>query len=107
MPHLVEMQKKHGEKGLVVIAVSLDPPDDKNLIADANAILREHKSPFVNLFLDEPREIWEKKLDFDAPPCYYVFDRRGKWVRFRASDYADGVPYGEMDKVILKMLDEK
>ncbi len=105
MPHLVEMQKKHAEKGLVVIAVSLD--EEKDLIADAQAHLREINSPFVNLHLSEEREVWEKKLDFAAPPCYYVFDRRGKWVRFRGSDYAKGVPYDEMDKVILKMLDDK
>ena len=26
MPHLVEMHKKYADKGLVVIAVSVDPP---------------------------------------------------------------------------------
>ena len=101
------MQKNHADKGLVVIAVSLDDPEEKDLVAEAKAYLREINSPFVNLHLNETQEFWETKLGRSFPPCYYLFDRRGKWVRFRASDYPKGVPYDEMDKVILKMLDDK
>jgi hypothetical protein len=49
----------------------------------------------------------EKKFDFVFPPCYYVFDRRGKWVRFRSTDTDEGVDYRAMDKVIEQMLDDK
>ena len=107
MPHLVEMQKKHAGNGLVVIAVSLDDPEEKDLIAEAVKYLRQINSPFVNLHLNEPQESWDKKLGQSFPPFYYIFDRRGKWVRYRGADYEKGVPYDEMDKVILKMLDEK
>jgi hypothetical protein len=106
MPHLVEMHKKHADKGLVVITVSVDPPDEKEMIGRANAFLRKIESPFRNLHMNEPTEFWNDKLGFNTPPCYYVFDRQGKWVRFRATDYRDGVPYAEMDKVIMKMLNE-
>ena len=107
MPHLVEMQKKYADKGLVVVAVSVDPWDKKDLVAQANKFVRKLDPPFRCLLLAESEEFIEKKLDFVFPPCYYVFDRRGKWVRFRATDYNDGVPYAEMDKVILQMLDDK
>lgn len=101
------MHKKLADKGLVVISVSLDPPDDKEMVKEANDFLRKVKAPFRNLLLDESDELWSKKLDFNIPPCYFVFDRQGKWVRFRGSDYDDGIPYEEMDKVVLKMLGEK
>ena len=39
-PHLVEMQKKHGDRGLVVITVSVDPADDKEKVETANDFLR-------------------------------------------------------------------
>jgi hypothetical protein len=89
MPHLVEMQKKHADKGLVVISVSVDPPDEKELVAQANGFLRKLNPPFARLHLDEPNEMWSKKLDFNIPPCYFVFDRQGRWTRFRGSDFAD------------------
>ena len=73
----------------------------------ANGFLRKLDPPFARLLLDEPSEFWEKKLDFVFPPCYYVFDRRGKWVRFRSTDYNDGIPFAEMDKVIIDMLNDK
>ena len=107
MPHLVQMHKKHADKGLVVITVSVDPPNDKAMVKSATAFLQKLDSPFRNLLLDEPDELWSKKLDFSTPPCYYVFDRRGKWVRFRSTDYKDSIPFDEMDKVILQMLNDK
>jgi hypothetical protein len=102
------MQKKLADKGLVVITVSVDDVADKAMVAEANEFLRkEGRSPFRHLLLDEPREVWTKKLDFSFPPCYYIFDRHGKWVRFRGSDYEKGVPYAQMDKAVQQMLDEK
>jgi hypothetical protein len=105
MPHLVQMHEKYAGKGLVIITVSLDPLDDKQMVKDANAFLNRTHVPFRNLLLNEPEAFWSKKFDFIFPPCYYVFDRRGQWVRFRAQDKS--VNYGEMDKVIVQMLDDK
>ena len=107
-PHLVEMHKDNAAKGLVVITVSLDPPKDPMMVAAANKFLQHIKAPFRHLLLDEPDEIWSKKLDFNIPPCYFVFDRQGKWVRFRGVDYDEPeVMYAALDKAILQMLKEK
>jgi hypothetical protein len=105
MPHLVQMHEKYASKGLVVITVSLDPPDEKQMVKDANAFLARTKVPFRNLLLNEPESFWSKQFDFNFPPSYYVFDRRGQWVRFRAQD--KGMSYDAMDKVIVQMLDDK
>lgn len=101
------MQKKYADKGLVVVTVSVDELAEKEQVNDANAFLRQAKAPFRHLLLDEPRDLWTKKLDFSFPPCYYIFDRHGKWVRFRGQDFKEGVPYKQMDEVIIKMLNEK
>ena len=81
------MHKKLANKGMVVISVSVDEAQEKEKVDAANKFLREQQSPFVNLLLDEPHGFWSKKLNFTIPPCYFVFDRRGKWMRFNPSDF--------------------
>jgi thiol-disulfide isomerase/thioredoxin len=108
MPHIIELQRKLADQGFVVITVSIDTPDDPDRIETANKFLQKIKSPFRNLLLDEPYEVWTKKLDFGTVPCYYLFDRRGKWVRFRPADFKDNVNYfTEVENTITRMLAEK
>jgi len=107
-PHLVEMHKENAAKGLVIITVSVDSPEEPDMVARANKFLQAKKPPFRHLLLDEPNEILNKKLGFAIPPCYFVFDRQGKWVRFRGVDFPEPEKmYAEMDRLILKMLGEK
>jgi thiol-disulfide isomerase/thioredoxin len=103
-PHFMDMQTKYADKGLVVISVSLDVPDSFD---NAQAFLTRKNSNLRNFYLDEPGDLWAKKFESESLPFYYLFDRRGKWVRYRGKDYADGVPYDELEKVVIKMLDEK
>ncbi len=106
-PKFIEMQQKHGDKGLVVISVSLDDAKDEERVEGANKLLTRWKSPLRNLILDDPTDAWTKKLDYVGLPFYYVFDRQGKWVRYRGIDYKDGVPYDELESVAVRMLSEK
>ena len=106
-PDIIEVQKKYADKGLVVLSVSLDDAADPEKIAKANGFLTRVASPFRNLILDETYETWVSKLDCKSLPCYFVFDRRGKWVRFRAGDNENGVNYGELEKTVVQLLNEK
>jgi thiol-disulfide isomerase/thioredoxin len=108
-PHFIEMQKKYADKGLIVISVSVDEKtEDPANIESANKYLNDVKSPFRNLLLDEPSTIWSDKFGFESLPAYFVFDRQGKWIRYRAADYKkEGVLYDELEKLVVKMLDEK
>ena len=100
------MHKKLASKGMVVISVSVDEADNKEHVETANKFLREQEPPFVNLLLDEPHDFWSKKLKFTIPPCYFVFDRHGKWTRFNPSDFdSDEKFHKEMDATILRSLD--
>ncbi|HZZ82302.1 MAG TPA: hypothetical protein VFE62_27640 [Gemmataceae bacterium] len=108
MPHLVEMHNKHAKDGLVVITVSVDPPNEKDLVAKANGFLNELKPPFLCLHLNESDELWSKKLDFTIPPCYFIFDRHGKWVRYRGADYDDEkLMHRDIEQTVLRLLSEK
>jgi len=102
------MHKKLANKGLVVISVSVDEADDKEKVKAANAFLNAQQPPFVNLLLDEPHAFWSKKLNFSIPPCYFVFDRQGKWVRFSPNDFTDDAQFHkEMDATIERFVSEK
>lgn len=102
------MHKKLADKGLAVISVSVDDAKDKGMVEAANAFLRKQQPAFANLLLDEPHEFWSKKLNFTIPPCYFVFDRRGRWLRFNPSDFdTEEQFHKEMDGTILRMLNEK
>ena len=108
LPHYIELQKKYADKGLVVITISVDAPDNPKKVNRANVILNEIQSPLRNLLLDEPYEMWTSKLDFKSLPFAYVFDRRGKWVRFRAADAKDPESYDrDVQKAVEQMLNEK
>ncbi len=99
------MHRKNSHRGLAVVAVSLD--DEQAKVNEGNKFLQEKKSPFVNLLLDEPHAVRADKLGFNFAPCYFVFDRQGRWVRLRGDDYDPAELPKELDKVILRMLDEK
>ena len=54
----------------------------------------------TNLQLDEPAEVWQKKLGVDGPPCVYVFDREGHI----AGKWADKVAYNEIEKKLAELM---
>jgi thiol-disulfide isomerase/thioredoxin len=106
LPEYIKLQKELEDRGLVVITVSVDPVEK---FARANEILSDMQSPLRNLHLDEPVDVWTQKFDFKSLPFAYVFDRRGKWVRFRSFDYEKNPKQYEIDvrKTITQMLSEK
>ena len=105
-PHFITMHKKYADKGLVVISVTVDNPQEPEQLEAAQNFLRHVQSPFLNLHLQESPEVWTKTLDFVSLPCYYIFDRQGKWVRF-GGDSAKSINYDEVEKTIVAMLGER
>ncbi len=102
------MHKKHAAAGLVVITLNTDEAKDKEARKDIRAFLNEKQASTINLLLDEPGEFMQKKLRYDLLPCYYVFDRQGKWTQFVGDvDNGKGVDYRAMDRLIEDSLKEK
>jgi hypothetical protein len=120
MPHLVEMHRKYAKDGLVAISVNLDalkePDTGKDMSAEAkgNALrfLKSINGTMTNLLLDAPQEGWQAKFDMVGPPTIYVFDRQGRWVRFKSDDESLKVDekthhYPEVESLVKKLLAEK
>jgi thiol-disulfide isomerase/thioredoxin len=108
-PKFIKLKDQYGGKGLVVISVSIDPSENLNAVKSANKFLNQSNSPFRNLLLDEPAELLAK-FDYVSIPFYYVFDRKGKWTRYRAYDYREkkeNALYDDLEKTVVSLLDEK
>lgn len=80
-PSIVKLHNAYKAKGLVVISVSMDEPEDK---AKALAFLQKQKADFpsfirkggnVDTFFDPVDKNW-----LGTMPTTYVFDRKGKMV---------------------------
>jgi hypothetical protein len=114
------MHRKYARDGLVAITLNLDPLKDldtgKDVSAEAKAdalkFLQSKGATTVNLLLDEPREFYQEKFDIVGVPTVYVFDRQGRWVRFKSDDNslkADEQThhYPEVEALVKKLLAEK
>src|SRR3954447_9636146 len=100
------MHKKYARAGLATISVSLDPlSEDPRTKEQVLKFLLSQGAAFTNLLLDEPGDLWEKKLRFAFPPCYYVFSRQGRWTMFQPEE--EGFDPAKMEKLIVELLREK
>jgi hypothetical protein len=100
------MHEKYAKDGLVVISVALDDIHEEPESKDrALKFLKDKKATFTNLLLDEPIDFWQKKFEFVGPPTVYIFNRQGKWIRFKA-DEAD-IDHEKIEKLVVEMLRAK
>ena len=98
------MQKKFAGDDLALVLVSVDEnPQDADVQAAVRGWLQKRNAAAsVNLALDEKPELWQKKLNFDGPPCVYVFNRQGKWYQFK-----DKVDVGDIEKLVGELVKAK
>ncbi len=107
-PHVVEMHRKYGKKGLAVVSLSLDDPTDKKAVAEAEKFLREHKALFTNVLLNEEFGEGFEKLDIGAIPAVFLFGPDGKEVkRFTMDDPNNQFTYDEVEKAVAALLGGK
>lgn len=75
-PHTAELAEKYRERGLAVIAVSMDNPSAEPQV---RAFLQKHRAPIDNLLSNYESPVAATKA-FGLPgpvPCYRVYDRAG------------------------------
>jgi thiol-disulfide isomerase/thioredoxin len=107
-PHVLEMHRKYGQKGLAVISLSLDDPTDKTAVAEAEKFLKEKKAVFTNVLLDENFGEGFEKLNINAIPAVFVYGPDGKEVkRFTMDDPKNQFTYEDVEKALIALLDGK
>jgi len=101
-PHVVELHRRHADRGLVVIAVSMDEPKDKERV---EKFLVKQGAAFDALLSrygmgSEAAEVF----GVGALPHYRLYDRQGKLVK----DFASGGPPldpREIDRAVEELLE--
>ena len=91
-PHTVEWSRKYAEKGLAVISVSLDDPDEQGNNAQALGFLKSKGATFQNLLsrhgADAPSfEAFD--ISSGGIPYYKLFDREGQVIQSFGNDDPD------------------
>lgn len=105
-PHVLEMHKKFAEKGLQVVSLSLDDPDDDAAVKEAKKFLESKKSTIINILLDEGAGAGYEKLNINAIPAVFVYGPDGREVkRFTMDDTKNQFTYDEVEKAITALLD--
>ena len=102
------MHEKYAKDGLACLSVSLDDPKEKGKLENTKEFLQARKAFFTNVVLDEDQDFWTAKLRISGPPCIYVFNREGKWMRFYnppgSPDPKEGEHYREVEKLVTEWL---
>ena len=80
-PHLVELHHEYGPDKVACVSLSFDyegidrPEDQQDRVL---AFLRKQKATFDNVLNKEEADDLYKKLDLDAVPAVFVYDKSGK-----------------------------
>ena len=107
-PHVIEMNRKYGPKGLAFISLSLDDPSDKNAVAEAERFLKEKKAVFTNVLLDESFGDGFDKLNINGIPAVFIYGPDGKEVkRFTMDDPNNQFTYEDVEKTVANLLGAK
>lgn len=107
-PHVIEMNRKYGPKGLAFISLSLDDPSDNNAVAAAERFLKEQKAVFTNVLLEEPSGDGFDKLNINGIPAVFIYGPDGKEVkRFTMDDPDNQFTYDDVEKAIANLLGAK
>lgn len=108
------MQHKYGKEGLVILSVSLDLAIARDLeekvTADEMAtsvrtFLKKRDATFGALIMDEPMTLLQERLHFSAPPCAFVFNRKGQWTQLSADRNEFDVD--KIEKLVVELLRER
>ena len=77
-PAIVALHGKYSGRGLAVITVSVDSPDDSDAKAAARDFLVRQRATFRNVHLSDKAEVWQAKWKIDGPPLLFLFDQQGR-----------------------------
>lgn len=100
-PHLVELNKKYGNEGLVAMSVSLDNAADKNARAGVDKFLQKKQATFTNLIAQGDPDDWYNALKIGGIPCVFVFDRENRRVQKLVGEQVD---YKAIEAEVAKLL---
>ena len=108
MPHVVESENKYRPRGLAVVTLSTDDPEDEKAVARAKEFLVKQKAFKLKNYLDSTFQDAFEHLDFTTMPAVLLYDGDGKLLKKYTWDDPDNqFTYDEVDKSVAAYLDGK
>ena len=101
-PKVVALHEKYAGRGLVVVSVSVDPPDDADARNAAREFLTKQRATFRNVLLTDKAEVWQAKWKMEGPPILFLFDRAGRLV----AQWDEKVELTEVERRLAAVLGE-
>ena len=104
-PHLVDMHKKYGGKGIEFASLCLDDATKPKKVAEATEFLTGSKANFTNFLLDESQDDAFEKLDITAIPAVFLFGPDGKEIRrFTLEDVNNQFTYDQVETAVQEFI---
>jgi thiol-disulfide isomerase/thioredoxin len=101
-PKVVALHGKYATRGLAVVSVSVDPPDDADARTAAREFLTKQRATFRNVLLTDKAEVWQAKWKTEGPPILFLFDRAGRLV----ARWDEKIDLAEVERRLTAVLDE-
>ena len=100
------MHNNYGDKGLRVVSLSFDDPEDDRALKDAQAFLKKMNAVNLNILLNEESGVAYEKFDVNAIPAVFLFGPDGKEIRrFTLDDPSNQFTYEEVEKTVKDLLE--
>jgi thiol-disulfide isomerase/thioredoxin len=104
-PHVLEMSRKYGPKGLRVISASFDDPEDRDAVKAAEQFLREQKSTIENVLVAEENGGAYEKFNINAIPAVFLYGPDGREIkRFTLDDPDNQFTYAQVEREVERLL---
>lgn len=101
-PHTVELHKRLSDKGLVVISVSLDDPQQESSVRQFLAATGATFENFISAYGTGSKSMHAFRIE-GGVPCFQLYDRNGKLHKTFASGEG-GIDPVAIDRVIAELL---
>jgi thiol-disulfide isomerase/thioredoxin len=101
-PAIVDLHGKYGRRGLSVVSVSVDPPDDADAREAARTFLTRQRAVFRNVILTDKAEVWQGKWKVEGPPLVFLFDKQGRL----AAKWDGKLDPAEVEKRVAALIEE-
>lgn len=108
-PHTVELHEKYAGKGLVVVSVSMDDPDEDTQTR-VLAFLKKRKAAFPNYISSlggEEEALQAFGIKGGALPYYQLYDRQGKPLKDFGADPNATFSHKDIETAVVNALSQR
>ncbi len=79
--YLVELYAKYHDRGLEIVALDFEEPEQQSSLQRVNAFIKQYKVPYTYLIAGAPADMWDKvpqAVNLNTWPATFFIGRDGK-----------------------------